>query len=83
MILVNSEIPYFAKIEFLKKGGQSVCGGGSLYSFSFCFRKLAKRGGGGYPQALPEVVTLSQSFLDHKVLQKDVCKKSMHSPQVS
>ena len=57
--------------------------GGALYSFSFWFRKLAKRGGGGYPQALPEVVTLSQSFLDHKVLQKDVCKKSMHSPQVS
>ena len=67
--------------------------GGSLYSFLFCFRKLAKRGGGGYPQALPEVVTLSQSFLDHRPLQycnlyklirtKKMFKKSMHSLQVS
>ena len=31
--------------------------GGGL-SILFHFSRLAKRGGGGYPQALPEVVTL-------------------------
>ena len=35
----------------------SGCWGGG-FSILFYFSKLAKRGGGGYPQALPEVVTL-------------------------
>ena len=36
--------------------GISVFRGGALYSFYFS--RLAKRGGSGYPQALPEVVAL-------------------------
>ena len=55
--IANTKLTFFKHQNTLEIQTYYNRGGGGL-SILFHFSKLAKRGGGGYPQALPEVVTL-------------------------